>query len=249
MWRRCGLKDKKKKVRNKQTNKKQTWHSTAWEKCLSLFTSASTETTWRLVYWADGRDIQKRNESSSLRPSYTSWPYSTYQLSVDVWESSAKISKQVLLPGDSWEIINGFYQTITFGGGLLESTSYAWLFRGSFQLLLWPNHRRHSPCSTASANSSSTYALNTDVNSQPSFLLFHTKFGCSFLSPLFPFLATPHHVEYPDQGLDPSCSCKPATAAAMSDPLTHCARPGIEPASWCCRDAAGPIVLQREVQF
>ena len=28
-----------------------------------------------------------------------------------------------------------------------------------------------------------------------------------------------------------------AAATAMPDPLTHCARPRIEPASWCCRDA------------
>ena len=31
---------------------------------------------------------------------------------------------------------------------------------------------------------------------------------------------------------------------ATTDLLTHCAGPGIEPASWCCRDAADPVVLQ-----
>ena len=33
-------------------------------------------------------------------------------------------------------------------------------------------------------------------------------------------------------------------ALAMQDPLTHCARPRIEPASWHCRDAADSIVPQ-----
>ena len=31
---------------------------------------------------------------------------------------------------------------------------------------------------------------------------------------------------------------------SMPAPLTHCARPGIEPATWCCRDTADPIVPQ-----
>ena len=38
-----------------------------------------------------------------------------------------------------------------------------------------------------------------------------------------------------------------ATAEVTPDPLTHCARPGIEPVSWCYRDAADPIVPQREL--
>ena len=29
---------------------------------------------------------------------------------------------------------------------------------------------------------------------------------------------------------------------------THCAGPGIEPASWCCRDATNPMVSQGELQ-
>ena len=32
-----------------------------------------------------------------------------------------------------------------------------------------------------------------------------------------------------------------AAAAAMPDALTHCARLGIEPESWDCRDAANPV--------
>ena len=31
------------------------------------------------------------------------------------------------------------------------------------------------------------------------------------------------------------------------DPLTHCARPGIKPMSWCCRDAVNPIAPQLEL--
>ena len=39
------------------------------------------------------------------------------------------------------------------------------------------------------------------------------------------------------------------TAIAMLDPLTHRAGPGFEPVSWCCRDAADPIVPQQELLF
>ena len=35
----------------------------------------------------------------------------------------------------------------------------------------------------------------------------------------------------------------------MPDPLTHCARLGIEPASWRCSDMADPLVRQRELCF
>ena len=37
-----------------------------------------------------------------------------------------------------------------------------------------------------------------------------------------------------------------AAAVAMQDLLTHCARLGIEPSSWCCRDGAASIALQWE---
>jgi len=30
-------------------------------------------------------------------------------------------------------------------------------------------------------------------------------------------------------------------------PLTHCTRLGIEPVSWCCRDAADPVAPQQEL--
>ena len=37
------------------------------------------------------------------------------------------------------------------------------------------------------------------------------------------------------------------TAVAMPDPLTHCARLGIKPVAWCCRDSADPCVPQWEL--
>ena len=36
-------------------------------------------------------------------------------------------------------------------------------------------------------------------------------------------------------------------AVATPDPLTHCAGLGIEPASWCCRDATNPGAPQQEL--
>ena len=36
--------------------------------------------------------------------------------------------------------------------------------------------------------------------------------------------------------------------AAAADHLTYCAGLGIEPASWCCRDAIDPFGLQRVLQ-
>ena len=38
-----------------------------------------------------------------------------------------------------------------------------------------------------------------------------------------------------------------ATAVAMLDPSTQCTRPGIEPASWHCKDAADPFVPEWEL--
>ena len=35
---------------------------------------------------------------------------------------------------------------------------------------------------------------------------------------------------------------------AAPDPLTHCARPGMEPASWGCRDSTNAIAPQQELQ-
>ena len=39
------------------------------------------------------------------------------------------------------------------------------------------------------------------------------------------------------------------TAVATLDPLNHCDRPGTEPAYWCCRGAADPIIPQRELFY
>lgn len=36
-------------------------------------------------------------------------------------------------------------------------------------------------------------------------------------------------------------------AVATLDPSTHCAEPGMEPAPWCCGDAANPAVPQWEL--
>ena len=36
-------------------------------------------------------------------------------------------------------------------------------------------------------------------------------------------------------------------AATTQDPLTECARPGLEPVSWCCKDATDPIAPQWEL--
>ena len=38
-----------------------------------------------------------------------------------------------------------------------------------------------------------------------------------------------------------------AAAKAMLDPLTHCARPDIQPASWYYTDVANPVVPQWEL--
>ena len=40
-----------------------------------------------------------------------------------------------------------------------------------------------------------------------------------------------------------------AVALATLDPLTHCAGPGIEPASCYCTDTADPIVPQQELLY
>ena len=52
-------------------------------------------------------------------------------------------------------------------------------------------------------------------------------------------------MEFPGQGSDPSChaTCAAAAVAAL-DLLTHCARLGMEPRSWHCRDATNPIAPQ-----
>ena len=63
----------------------------------------------------------------------------------------------------------------------------------------------------------------------------HASFSFSFsFFFFFSFLATPQHMEFPGQGSDPSHS--------NSGSLTRSARLVLEPASWHCRDAIGPVV-------
>ena len=50
----------------------------------------------------------------------------------------------------------------------------------------------------------------------------------------------------PRPGIRSELQLQSATAAAMPNPLTYCARLGIEPASWCRRDPADPIAPQWE---
>ena len=52
----------------------------------------------------------------------------------------------------------------------------------------------------------------------------------------------------PRSGIRSEAQLQPAAAVATPDPLTHCAWPGTEPASWHCREAADPIALQRELR-
>ena len=33
----------------------------------------------------------------------------------------------------------------------------------------------------------------------------------------------------------------------MLDPSTYCVGPGIEPVSWCCRNAVDPVVSQQDL--
>ena len=39
-----------------------------------------------------------------------------------------------------------------------------------------------------------------------------------------------------------------AAAVATLDPSTRCAGPGMEPASWHCRDTADPVASQQKLQ-
>ena len=65
-------------------------------------------------------------------------------------------------------------------------------------------------------------------------------FAFFFFFFFFLFSASPGHKEFPGQGPDSTAA---ATALVL---LTHCAGRRIEPASWCCRDSAHPLVPQQE---
>ena len=62
-----------------------------------------------------------------------------------------------------------------------------------------------------------------------------------FLFLFFSFLATLWHMECLGPGI------RSAPSVATLDRLTYCAGPGIESASWCCRDAADPVAPQWEL--
>ena len=50
-----------------------------------------------------------------------------------------------------------------------------------------------------------------------------------------------------EYGSDLSCNCDPCCSCSNAGSVAHYARPGIEPAFWCGRDTAHPIVLQWEL--
>ena len=57
-----------------------------------------------------------------------------------------------------------------------------------------------------------------------------------------PFLATPQPMESQGQRSDPSHSPDPSRGCSNAGSLTHCAGPGIKPASQRSQDAANPIL-------
>ena len=76
--------------------------------------------------------------------------------------------------------------------------------------------------------------------------------GASVSSPFvhfFFFLATPGIWSYWARDQIRATVVTYTAAVATPNPLTPCAGPGIEPVSWRCRDAANPVVPQRELLF
>ena len=67
-----------------------------------------------------------------------------------------------------------------------------------------------------------------------------------FVNICFSSLATLWHMEFPEQGPDLSHSCKLCCSCSDSRSLTHCARPGIKPASQPSRDTKDPIASQQQ---
>ena len=55
------------------------------------------------------------------------------------------------------------------------------------------------------------------------------------------FLATSWHMEFPGQGLYPSCSCNLHCSCSNAGSLTHCAGPGIKPEPQHWRNATDPL--------
>ena len=73
--------------------------------------------------------------------------------------------------------------------------------------------------------------------------------GLPSASPPLPFFGCPVAYQVPRPGIrsKQTAVVTYATAAAMLDPLTHCAGPRIEPASWCRRGATNPAAPQWEL--
>ena len=59
----------------------------------------------------------------------------------------------------------------------------------------------------------------------------------------FSFVAARQHAEFPGQESEPSWSHNCGNASSLS----HSARVGIEPASWCSRATANPVAPQWEL--
>ena len=80
------------------------------------------------------------------------------------------------------------------------------------------------------------------INTVGVFPFLYTLSSMLFLKFSF-FLFWPPHGIWNSQARDQIWAAVVIYAAAVAtpDPLTHCARPGIEPVSWCCKDTANPI--------
>ena len=63
----------------------------------------------------------------------------------------------------------------------------------------------------------------------------------------FFFLATPQHMEVPDQGSELSHGCDLGCICGNSRSLTYCAGLGIKPVSQCSQDRADPIAPEQEL--
>lgn len=63
---------------------------------------------------------------------------------------------------------------------------------------------------------------------------------------LFVFLATVWHIVFSSQRSDQSCSCDLDLSCGSAGSF-NCAGPGIEPESWCIRDAKDSIAPQGEL--
>ena len=70
---------------------------------------------------------------------------------------------------------------------------------------------------------------------------------CSGLLFLFSFLAALRYMEFPGQGLDPSCCCDIHHSCNNAESFNPLCQASIELASWFCRYTADPVVPQQEL--